>query len=352
VLSQNERKLVLSHIMNLIHSNGLQWNDDFPSDVATVFVSLVEEHKKLPDTISFLEKAQRIKTTFFQLNHPLKRKEFFDELLNELNKKFAHFDKKFEEEQTEIELKSEEQFDLLRLISTSVGGEYKDFAKEYRKVKDALEEVIQEKNYTKLKEIIKMLTTLESKMERQRKVVIKLEAPKEAQYEFISVDSIDSFSRVKVIDESTVKNFVPLNMSERKIKEHLAEIIGEKYIQRDWGGEKSDFFTTRLTIKGKRIPAAFLLKGAGTKGKLTIKKCGKQGNQILRLLEEPAELFVVQHVDEIDSDVTNLLEKLISEKSRKGKKLYYTLMDGIDTARVLLAYDKLSNRFNGGTPLL
>jgi hypothetical protein len=338
--------------MDYIHSNGLQWNDDFPSDVATVFVSLVEAHKKLPDMISFLEKTQGIRTTFFQLNHPLKRKEFFEELSKHLSRKFPHFDKRFEEEQAEIKLKSEEQFDLLRLISTSVGGDYKDLAREYGRVKDAVEEVIQRKNYAKLKEIKKMLSALENKMKGQKKVVIRLEAPEKTRYEFVAVDAIDSFCRVRAIDESTVKACVPLNISERKIKEYLAEIIGETYIQGDWGGEKSDFFTTRLTMRNKRVPAAFLLKGAGTKGKLTIKKCGKQGNQIMRLLEEPAELFVVQHVDEIDSDVTNLLEKLISEKSRKGKKLYYTIMDGIDTTRVLLAYDKLSNRVNAGTSQL
>jgi len=49
-------------------------------------------------------------------------------------------------------------------------------------------------------------------------------------------------------------------------------------------------------INGKRMAAAFLLKGHGTRGKLTIKKCGKKGNQILKLLEEPGEVYIVQHV--------------------------------------------------------
>jgi len=86
------------------------------------------------------------------------------------------------------------------------------------------------------------------------------------------------------------------------------------------------------------MPTAFMLKGKGTPGKLTVGKCGKNGDQILRLVEEPARLFVVQHIDSIDTYVIKLLEIAVGSVARGNKKLYYCVMDGIETARILLAY--------------
>ena len=76
--------------------------------------------------------------------------------------------------------------------------------------------------------------------------------------------------------------------------------------------------------------------------KLTIAKCGKRGDQLLRLLREPARLYVVQHVGEIDTNVIELLGTLAIQKSQQSMEgLYYCIMDGVDTARVLKAYGKL-----------
>lgn len=155
------------------------------------------------------------------------------------------------------------------------------------------------------------------------------------------VDDIDSFKKVKEVNSKVVKDFVPLKISEEDIKRSLADIIGERFVRKDWAGEKSDLYSSYVIYKGNRISTAFLLKGPSVK-RLTIDKCGKRGNQLLRLIREPAQLFVVQHVGEIDTDVIELLERLVSDLSRKkNTKLYYCVMNGVDTARILLAYKKL-----------
>jgi len=123
--------------------------------------------------------------------------------------------------------------------------------------------------------------------------------------------------RLRFIDNFTRRVYVSGRM--RDLQELTRHLTRSKSVAAWRFVEKSDFFTTRLMIGGKRMSAAFLLKGHGTKGKLTINKCGKKGDQILKLLDEPARVYIVQHVGEIDSDVIKLLEKLVAEKSRKGK---------------------------------
>ncbi|MGA2972610.1 MAG: hypothetical protein ABSE39_08325 [Candidatus Bathyarchaeia archaeon] len=160
------------------------------------------------------------------------------------------------------------------------------------------------------------------------------------QYEFVSVEEIESFEKARSVDRDKVRRLLPIELEEEKIKQSLAAIVGEEFIQKDWGGEKSDLFTSRLRLRGRRCLAAFMLKGRGTPRKLTIADCGKNGDQILRLVEEPADLFIVQHIREIDSSVVDLLERLVAEKSMGRKKLFYCVIDGVDTARILLAYKK------------
>lgn len=155
--------------------------------------------------------------------------------------------------------------------------------------------------------------------------------------ERLYIDDIDSFSKVKNIRRKPVLNIVPVDVSENFVKRALCEILSVYAPPKDWGGEKSDLYTD-VKYRGKFIPAAFMLKGSGTLGKLTVRKCGKNGDQILRLVEEPARLFVIQHIDSIDSNVIKLLEIAVGSIVKK-QKLYYCVMDGIETARLLLAYD-------------
>lgn len=160
-------------------------------------------------------------------------------------------------------------------------------------------------------------------------------------YSFLFLEDIDTFQKIHDITPLEIKSMIPVNMLEKDIKNAFCSIIGEIYIQKDWPGEKSDLFTD-IIFKGRRVPAAFMFKGRGTQGKLTIAKCGKNGDQILRLVQEPAIIFFVQHVNEIDPYVITHLELAMEAEARKRKiKLYYCYIDGVDTARLLKSYDIL-----------
>lgn len=164
--------------------------------------------------------------------------------------------------------------------------------------------------------------------------------PMQSFYERIYVDEIDSFEKVRRVSAKAVKDQLPLTIPEKDVKASFASIISENFVRKDWPGEKSDLYSSHVIYKGKRISTAFLLKGPSVK-RLTIDKCGKRGNQILRLVKEPADLFIVQHNGEIDTDVIEFLETCVSDLSRKkNTKLYYCVIDGVDTARVLIAYSR------------
>jgi hypothetical protein len=177
--------------------------------------------------------------------------------------------------------------------------------------------------------------------EIRKKRLMKEVLPSEPFYERIYVDDIDSFGEVRKVSAKAIKEQLPLTIPEKEVKASFAAIIGENFVPKDWSGEKSDLYSSHVIYKGKRRSTAFLLKGPSVK-RLTIDKLGKRGNQILRLVKEPAELFVVQHNGEIDTDVVEFLETCVSDLSRKKSvKLYYSVIDGVDTARVLIAYNKL-----------
>lgn len=152
----------------------------------------------------------------------------------------------------------------------------------------------------------------------------------------IYLEDLDSFARMRGITRSAATKLVPLDIPERKVKELLCKVLGVAPIPEDWGGERSDLVAD-VGYRGKTITAAFMLKGKGTRGRLTISRCGKNGDQVIRLIEEPARLFVIQHVDAIDSNVTKLL-KIAVGSIAKTEQLYYCVADGVETARLFEAY--------------
>jgi len=160
---------------------------------------------------------------------------------------------------------------------------------------------------------------------------------------YIPITEIDAFKKAEKIKRIDVNRVVPLDLHEAVIKKAFAEIIGEPFVPTDWGGEQSDLFTTRLKVRRRRIRAAFLFKGRGTRGPLYISGLGKRGDQIIRLLREPADLVVLQHINVIDSNVLNHLESEVMKKQAHGT-VWYSTCDGQDTARILLAYGWLCGK--------
>jgi hypothetical protein len=155
------------------------------------------------------------------------------------------------------------------------------------------------------------------------------------------VEDIDSFCEAGNVQPQEVKALLPLDLSEDEIQAFFEEIVGENFHQEDWGGELNDLVTSQLKVSGKRIRAAFLLKGSGTRGKLTIAKCGKNGDQIVRLVEAPVDLYVIQHIGEIDQRVIYDLRGKVQLKVSEGQKCQMCVLDGTDTARILRAYGKI-----------
>jgi hypothetical protein len=152
----------------------------------------------------------------------------------------------------------------------------------------------------------------------------------------ISIDDVASFSKVKRI---RAVDFMPSSISETQFKRGVQKIVGEKGEFKDWGGEKSDLYTTRIYVGAKRLAAAFAFKGPGLKTKLVPGRMGKNGDQAQRLFQEEADVFLVQHWREIDPTVITLMQSLAVAKSvMTGRKILFGIIDGIDSERLRLAY--------------
>lgn len=150
---------------------------------------------------------------------------------------------------------------------------------------------------------------------------------------------IDAFREIeRVRPPSKIEVKMVLNISEEKIKEAFAEIIGEPYVPKDWAGEKSDLVSSRLTISGVAISAAFIFKGPSVPGELHPANMGIRGDQLIRAFDEPADLIIVQHCNKIANSVVRQAEALSADLKRPRR---YCIIDGADTYRILKAYGKL-----------
>lgn len=176
---------------------------------------------------------------------------------------------------------------------------------------------------------------------RRPKVIVNL--PKSvaipsagAKVKRVYIDDFASFSKVKKVKGA---DSLPPEVSEDQFKRGVQAIVGEPGEFKDWGGERSDLYTTRLRLNGKRLSAAFAFKGPGLKGKLVLGRMGKNGDQLPRLLQEAADVFFVQHWREIDPLVVETMRNLVVAKSvTTGKPLWFGTIDGKDSHRLYLAY--------------
>ena len=106
----------------------------------------------------------------------------------------------------------------------------------------------------------------------------------------IYIDDIDSFGRVRRF--SKANSAIVRGMPERKINRALCRILNQSE-KKDWGGERNDIYTNKMIVAGSRKSAAFALKGKAIKTKLVPGKMGKNGDQIPRLFEATADIYVV-----------------------------------------------------------
>jgi hypothetical protein len=117
------------------------------------------------------------------------------------------------------------------------------------------------------------------------------------------VEDIDSFAKVRDVNPSIVAPFLSngfLDLSENRVQLALEQILDVSFHRIDWPGEMNDLYTANTLVNGARRATAFLLKGPGIGRKeMQIGDCGKNGDQLVRLFNTPADLYIVQYVGPI-----------------------------------------------------
>lgn len=167
---------------------------------------------------------------------------------------------------------------------------------------------------------------------------IKIYTDPSVKYQQITIDDIDSFKRVRGTLPSVKRS--PLKLSEETIKSVFKKIIGETGDFKDWGGEQSDLYSTKLRLKNTRISTAIAFKGKATDGKLTPEKMGKRGTQIERLFQEPAQLFLIVYQGQIDPRVVSQMQAFALGKAMLRQKIYYGVIDADDLNRLFSEYNE------------
>jgi hypothetical protein len=161
----------------------------------------------------------------------------------------------------------------------------------------------------------------------------------------LHVEDVDSFARVRDVTPAMVATKMDrgfLDISEDAVQFALEQVLDVPFHKKDWGGEFCDAYTANAKVNGQRRTTAFLLKGPGIgKKEMTIADCGTNGDQLVRLFMLPADLFVIQYVGPISELLIAEVQDEINELRSQGRDVHFLIMDGQDTARFLMAYDKL-----------
>lgn len=164
--------------------------------------------------------------------------------------------------------------------------------------------------------------------------------------ERLYIEDVDSFQRARDVNPSVVTPYLTggyLDISEDYVQLAFEQILNVSLHKKDWGGEVNDLYTANVVINGQRVASAFLLKGNGLKKKeMQIRDCGKNGDQLVRLCQSPANLFVVQFVGMVSENVVSDIASKIRDLRARPWEAHFLIIDGQDTARILAAYGKLA----------
>jgi hypothetical protein len=172
-------------------------------------------------------------------------------------------------------------------------------------------------------------------------VTVRVNVPKPIRVDQITIESIDNFAKVRKVSLSKVRNISPKRLRENVFKYGIANILGDQGTFTDWGGEKSDLYSDFLSIGRKRVRTAIAFKGIGTAPPLTIKKIGKNADQIPRLFSSAAEVFLIQFEGQISESVVEQMETYAIRKSKEtGKLIRFGVIGAEDSYRLRVAYPK------------
>jgi len=151
----------------------------------------------------------------------------------------------------------------------------------------------------------------------------------------ITIEEFDNFKNIKEIKLEDIAECSRDYFLEDDVENEFLKALGEPFKEIDNGSETRDLFTDRLKYKGRRVPSAFMFKGRGRGGELRLNKCGKNGDQILKLSKNnSAECFVIQHTNKISQDVREALQDHVLANT-KHQTVYLCFIDGSDTARFM-----------------
>jgi hypothetical protein len=131
---------------------------------------------------------------------------------------------------------------------------------------------------------------------------------------------------------------------EQAVKELICRLLGEYSVPSDWGGEESDVLSANLLIDGSRYTGAFLLKGPARFHPMRPTDLGKNGDQLYRLFNIPAQVYVVQHCHSIGAAVRKQAEAFALSRSFVAP-CRLVFIDGLTTARLLRAHGEWPTKF-------
>lgn len=152
----------------------------------------------------------------------------------------------------------------------------------------------------------------------------------------ITIDDISNFSKLTRVKP---KVSFPKGTSERRLKNWFKDILGETGEFKDWGGERGDLFTTKLSIGGKRKAALIAFKGRATRGKLTLDKLGKKADQIVRLFfGDAVNVFLIVYAGQVDQIVYDSMRAHALAKASTGTDVYWGVIDEDDLTRLQDVY--------------
>jgi len=194
------------------------------------------------------------------------------------------------------------------------------------------------------------INTIDRKLKVLEIILENLEKYYQFEPESLSIDiqHIGSFEKVRGINHRDIESYMQngfFDRDEKTIKREFAEIIGESFIPKDWGGETEDLFTSRILLNGQRVPTSIIFNGPG-KVKATqtrLSDLGTRGDQLVRMIRvRSSMLYILQSVKPIAHEIIETFEAHIKDLRSKGNHCYYCVIDGQDTATILYAYGYLS----------
>jgi hypothetical protein len=157
--------------------------------------------------------------------------------------------------------------------------------------------------------------------------------------DFVRIDDIKNFAKAHSITRSRAIKLKPPRLPEKQFKYGLAKILGESGTFTDWGGEKNDLYATNLMIRSKRLRGAIALKGPATKPPLNLRKLGAGANQIPKLFQSTADVFLIQFEGQIDEEVIEQMETYaVGYSKKKGQKVCFGVIADEDSRRLRIAY--------------